>query len=116
MTRFQYLKASKTLLRSIVKQRRYLQAHSASKLPDDYVKEALANMENAISQIKTPERMHVYLKKNQSEILDLITPNTKKWRKQLKGFIKTEKEMNKGPVWTQATLQMGQAKAYHFNN
>lgn len=90
MTDFQYLQKGNNLLLQITRQRRWLMNHKSSKIPADFTKTELNNIEYAKSIIKTGSAMKDYLQRKKDTLAILISAVNRKYRDDLETLTKTE--------------------------
>jgi hypothetical protein len=90
MTDFQYLQKGRSILLAIIRQRRWLLNHRMSKLPADFTKFELNNIEYAKSIIRTGSAMKDYLERKKDTLPILISAVNRKCHDDLETLTKTK--------------------------
>lgn len=89
MTDSDFLKNSKTLLRKIVKQRKWLVSNNKSKISQAFACQEIRNLENAISTIRDTKTMKSYLIRKYHFLCLLISSKNKSYRVKLRQLIES---------------------------
>ena len=87
MTKADFLKRTKSLLRSVIAQRRWLLAHFKGHIDSQWATTELKNLENAASTLTDADRAKIYLEKKETALRFLIPANNKKRHNELRELI-----------------------------
>ncbi len=79
MDKLEYIKKTKNFLRKVVKQRKMLLKHDKSKLPYDFTKRELANIDYALPKLVRYDQIKDYIERKNAEIRYLIPGGNNKW-------------------------------------
>ena len=90
MTKQDFLKRTKALLRGVVAQRRFLLASLKGHLDSDFAKTEIANIENAVTTLVDADRAKAYLERKETALRFLIPTTNPKRHEELRQLIKTQ--------------------------
>lgn len=89
MTKTDFLKRTKSLLRSVLAQRRWLLANLKGHVESNWAKTKLNNIENAVSTLTDAQRAKAYIEREETALRFLIPSNNKKRHDELRELIET---------------------------
>lgn len=92
MTKTEFLKAVKNLLRGVVAQRDWLVKHHKGYIESSWTKTEIANIDNAASTLKDADRAKVYLEKKETVLKFLIPVSNPRRHDELRKLI--EQQLN----------------------
>lgn len=87
MTKQDYYKKAKSLLRSIIAQRRYLLSHLKGHVNSQWATTELNNIENAVSTIKSADQYKAYIERKETALRFLIPTTNPKRHEELRQLI-----------------------------
>ena len=87
MDKLTYLKTGKSVLKSIIGQRKYLLKHNKGYLDGSFTKREIANIEYALPKLVSYHQMRDYLHRKQNELTFLIPSTNHKRRLQLRELL-----------------------------
>jgi hypothetical protein len=90
MTKQDFLKRTKALLRGVVAQRRWLLANLKGHLDSQFAKNEIANIDNAVSKLSDAARAKAYLERKETALRYLIPTTNKKRHEELRKLIETQ--------------------------
>jgi len=89
MTKTEFLKNVKSLLRSILAQRRYLLKTHKGHLDSNFAKTEIANIEHAIPSLVDADRAKAYIERKETVLRFLIPASNQKRHEELRQLIET---------------------------
>lgn len=90
MDKLQYLKQARSLLKSIIAQRRYLLVHLKGHVDSKWATTEIRNIENAVHEIKSADQYRTYLQRKETTLRFLIPSSNIKRQEELRELIQTE--------------------------
>lgn len=79
MTKQDYYKQGKSLLKGVIAQRKWLLEHKKGYLNPEFTRQQIMNLEYALSKINSADKMRSYIERKES-MLRLMIPTTNKKR------------------------------------
>lgn len=90
MTKQQFLKTAKSLLRGIIKQRRWLLCHNKSHQESAWCKTEISNIEHALPLLVDADRAKAYLERKETALRYMIPATNRKRHDELRELIETQ--------------------------
>ena len=90
MTKQEFLKSAKSLLRGIVKQRRFLLKTDKGHIESDWCRHEINNIEHALGTLVDADRAKAYLERKETALRYLIPTTNKKRLEELRELIKAQ--------------------------
>jgi hypothetical protein len=89
MSKTEFLKKVKSLLKGIVAQRTYLMKHKASHLDSNFARQEISNIEYAIPRLVDAARAKAYIERKETALRYLIPATNPKRQEELRKLIET---------------------------
>jgi hypothetical protein len=90
MTKQDYYKRAKSLLKSIVAQRKWLLAHLKGHIDSQWAITEIRNIENAVTQIKSADQYRAYILRKETALRFLIPSTNPKRQEELRELIQEQ--------------------------
>jgi hypothetical protein len=90
MNKQQFLKSAKSLLKGIIKQRRWLLVNDKSHQESTWCKTELNNIEHALPRLVDADRAKAYLERKETALRYLIPTTNRKRHDELRELIETQ--------------------------
>ena len=90
MTKQDYYKRAKSLLKSIIAQRRYLLVHLKGHVSSQWATTEIKNIENALTQIKSADQYRAYILRKETALRFLIPSTNPKRQEELRELIQEQ--------------------------
>lgn len=90
MDKLEFNKKAKNFLRKVLNRRKALLKHDNSKLPLEFTKTELANIDYALPRLVSYDEIKAYIDRKNAEIRYLIPANNSKWIKEFDDLLETQ--------------------------